>query len=605
MPPLIPRAPHIIACFRPPLAGPEIVALTAIPGIRAQSGGRVLRVPHHAVRLAAVVFQQLSLTPASLAWAAPPGAASVDWSEVEACLRATGEVRDFVLDGFLTTYQKTAMCFGLHREGVHLWHPTGSGKTLTGTLLALCHPGLILVVTRAASRLQFGREIERYTTLRPYVIRPAGALKKGAQTLDQYLATVSGRGILVVGWEALMSNLPVLEGMSFGSIIYDESHRGKSTKRWDRVPLPELVAGEGVNLGVVIREQAAEARARGGFITEDDDGLRSMMVPTLNTAAVASRLARQTRYRILTTATPIKDRVRDLWGQLDLGEPDSWGSATTWMNRYCDRREGIYGGYDTTGSSNLDELTGRLNDIVHRVDYAESTRGLPPKRRQSVYIAPEDQGRPTAGFPAELKQAFKRGPSALIEVKLQQSASKKRPAVMLLVGDHVSSQHKVTIFTGRKLDVDTLGAAIRKKFPKLAVWASHGGDTPTERQQIVDDYMAHPGPCVLVGTGDAFGESINLHDTDAALFVMLPWTPGQVRQWEGRFVRLGLKRPVVIYYVVAEGTVDEHVADKLISKLPGVEKVVQDTELADARHAIGGTEDEEALIDSILAKLED
>jgi hypothetical protein len=64
--------------------------------------------------------------------------------------------------------------------------------------------------------------------------------------------------------------------------------------------------------------------------------------------------------------------------------------------------------------------------------------------------------------------------------------------------------------------------------------------------------MEHPGPCVLVGTGDAFGEAINLHDTDAALFVMLPWTPGQVRQWEGRFCRLGQKRPVVVYYVVAE-----------------------------------------------------
>nr|MCH9834211.1 SWF/SNF helicase family protein [bacterium] len=167
------------------------------------------------------------------------------------------------------------------------------------------------------------------------------------------------------------------------------------------------------------------------------------------------------------------------------------------------------------------------------------------------------------------------------------------------------SKQKVVIFTGRKRDVDTLGEEMRKKLKGTQVWASHGGSTPTQRQQIVDDYMAHPGPCVLVGTGDAFGEAINLHDTDAALFVMLPWTPGQVRQWEGRFCRLGQKRPVVIYYVVAENTVDEHVADKLISKLPGVEKIAQDTELAEARHAIGGTEDEDALVDSILAKLED
>jgi SNF2 family DNA or RNA helicase len=115
--------------------------------------------------------------------------------------------------------------------------------------------------------------------------------------------------------------------------------------------------------------------------------------------------------------------------------------------------------------------------------------------------------------------------------------------------------------------------------------------------------MSHPGPCLLVGTGDAFGESINLQDTDAALFVMLPWTPGQVRQWEGRFVRHGMKRPVVIYYVVAEETVDEQVADKLISKLPAVEAVAKDEELAAARAFIAGTDDEEALAESIIAKL--
>jgi hypothetical protein len=33
--------------------------------------------------------------------------------------------------------------------------------------------------------------------------------------------------------------------------------------------------------------------------------------------------------------------------------------------------------------------------------------------------------------------------------------------------------------------------------------------------------------------------------------------------------------------------------------------VAQDTELAEARYAIGGMEDEEALVDSILSKLED
>ena len=600
----IPRTAHVVARLTARLTPTQRDQMVAVPGVRAY--GAELLIPHHALTLAMEKATALQLHFREAAWnpgAAPPGAAPREWDLVEDDLRRGGEARTFVLDGFLTEYQRAALCFASGKTGVHFWHPTGAGKTLTGILWSLLVPGNVIIVTRAASRLQYGREVERYTHLRPYVIRPASTLKKGSQTLADYMA-LPGRRVVIVGWEALTHNLDALQQYAWSSAIYDESHRGKSPKRWERVPLAEL-EGEAEDRAAQFQEQTATAKARGGFVSEDDDGSRFMMLPVLNTAAAAAQVARLAERRALTTATPVKDRVRDLWGQLDLAEPDSWGSATTWMDRYCDRKPGIYGGYDTTGMSNMKELTDRLQAIVHRIDYRDTHRSLPPKRRQSVYVAPEDQGRPTAGFPAELREAAKRGPSAILECKLAQAASKKRKAVIQLVGDHVGSKQKVVIFTGRKRDVDTLGAELRKKLKGTQVWAAHGGSTPTQRQQVVDDYMEHPGPCVLVGTGDAFGEAINLHDTDAALFVMLPWTPGQVRQWEGRFCRLGQKRPVVIYYVVAEHTVDEHVADKLISKLPGVEKVAQDTELAEAKYAIGGIEDEEALVDSILSKLED
>ena len=102
--------------------------------------------------------------------------------------------------------------------------------------------------------------------------------------------------------------------------------------------------------------------------------------------------------------------------------------------------------------------------------------------------------------------------------------------------------------------------------------------------------------------------SLNIHDTDAALFVMLPYTPGQLRQWEGRFTRLGQKRPVVIYYVIAEDTVDEHVASILIDKLPAVQQIAQDVELAEASGVLSGIdedESEEEFVQSILDQLDD
>jgi len=299
--------------------------------------------------------------------------------------------------------------------------------------------------------------------------------------------------------------------------------------------------------------------------------------------------------------------VRDLWAQLDSIEPNAFGNATSFQTRYCDRKPGIYGGFDTTGSSNLDELNERLKQVAYIVAYEETHRQLPPKRRQSVYLAPEDQCAARGGFAAELRAAKKLGPGAILEVQLAQSASKKRKAVLSMVVDHVDSKHKLILFTGRKQDCDELGADVRKAVSSAEVWVAHGDQNPTQRQVVVDEYMAHPGPCVLVATGHAFGESLNLQDTDALFFLQLPYTPGQLRQWEGRVSRLGQRRPVVIYYVIAEGTVDEHLADILINKMPAVEQVAKDGELAAAKDVLAGfdpNESDEEFVKSILEDLD-
>jgi superfamily II DNA/RNA helicase len=233
-----------------------------------------------------------------------------------------------------------------------------------------------------------------------------------------------------------------------------------------------------------------------------------------------------------------------------------------------------------------------LKGIAHILDYRFTHRELPPKRRQSYYVAPSDQIEESAGFAKELKDAVKRGPTAVLEVKLAMAASRKRKAVLGLIEDHVLSKQKVIVFTARRRDCDELGELVRKmpavKDTKATVWVGHGDLSVDARQAIVDDYMAHSGPCVFVATGQSAGESLNLQDTDALLFVMLPYTPEKLRQWEGRVARQGQKRPVTIYFVIAEGTIDEHIAQILIDKLPAVEKIAQDGELAEAADILAG-----------------
>ena len=392
-------------------------------------------------------------------------------------------------------------------------------------------------------------------------------------------------------------------------VLVSNCHQGKGSKRWEVLPISEP-DGSVEQIAKAFREQEREAKKKGGFVKQTEEG-RKMFLPVLNRASAAADLARCVSKRVGTTATPIQDRVRDLWSQLDIVEPNSWGNKTTWENRHANRKPGIYGGYDTTGASNLEELNLRLGPVAHVLTYAETHAHLPPKRRQSVYVAPEDQCRPAGGFAKERKDAAKRGATALLEVSLAEAASRKRTAVIGIVEDHVRSGQKVVCFTGRRRDCEKLGKSVSScsavKKGNIKVWAAHGGQSQKVRDQIVQDYMAYRGSCVLVGTMQAFGESINIDDTDAALFVMIPYTPGVLRQAEGRFHRASTKRPVIIYYIIAEGTVDEHMAAILIDKLPAVEKVARDTELGEAKDVLAGldpNESDEDFAASVLADLD-
>lgn len=189
-----------------------------------------------------------------------------------------------------------------------------------------------------------------------------------------------------------------------------------------------------------------------------------------------------------------------------------------------------------------------------------------------------------------------------------ESAARKRDFVLDAVVSALEGGQKVVVLTGRHKDCDTLGAAIEKKLQSEKItselWVAHGGNTtPLTRTEIMRSYMGSPGPALIVGTMDAWGESVNLQDTDLAAFVMLPYIPSMLEQAEGRFTRHGQKRPVTIQYFVAEGTVDEHVASILLDKLPAVERMGVNDEASELARGLMGAGNEAEMVESLLAKI--
>ena len=477
-----------------------------VPGVWESKRGRGGRIPLNAAEMLGIPVSTDGVAPKESIQGLLRSAAFYEWVE-----------------GMLMDHQVKILQHSLDKEGFHAWSPPGSGKTLCGLIwLAKAHRQPKIVVTRAAARGTWKEEIRKFTRFHPKVLSG----KKNAKNRIYY----DPRVVYITAWETLIDWKDAILQLGPHSLVMDEIHWAKNHKRVKPVLQP-------------------------------NGKTRFDSLP--NTAAAIMEISKAADRRFGLTATPIPNRTRDLWAQLDLAE----------------------------------ELSARLKWCRYKTDQKAVSQNLPDKRRQIVYLDREEQNRPSA-IKKDLKRA--RGDrESVFEVMLYEAASRKRKYIIDRVLEAVDGGQKVVVFTGRRTDCDRLGKDIGNKLSSsgVPVFCAHGGTPADKRDTIRHQYMENEGAAVLVGTGDAWGESVNLQDTDLALFVMIPWTPRSVRQWEGRFSRLGQKRPVLVSYVIAKGTVDEHVADILLSKLPAVGAVAEDETMEEIESAFDGE------VDDLLARV--
>jgi SNF2 family DNA or RNA helicase len=455
----------------------------------------------------------------------------------------------------LLDYQHEALDWLTGRECGHLWLSAGAGKTRVGILWALQVPSKIVAVTKSGVRRQFSDEIQQVTDCKVQILEG-----EKPQPLEP------NADFYIVGYDTLPAHVAALRRLPGFTLILDEIHKCKSHKRWDSRVNPSNPMGRPI------------------FSLKE------------NRAVAVMQLAYSAKCRLGMTATPIPDRLRDLWAQLDLIEPKQHGGYWDWVKRYCDAKEGEFGGMDTRGVGSdeaLAELESRLNRITFEVPVSRIRRELPPKRR-SIYRVPEcEQVRALGSMTKEIKAAVKQGESSYFELKLFEAASRKRKALLGRIEDAIELAKKIVVFTGRRVDCRQLGETLLKQCAQT--WIISGEDSESTRYDAVKAYMAAPGPAVLVSTIGVGAESINLQDTDVAFVAMLPWRPADVIQLEGRFTRVGQTRPVEIVYLIAENSIDEHVAGILIVKLPIVDQVVGSDSLDSLAQGLRGGSDDEIM----------
>ncbi len=136
-----------------------------------------------------------------------------------------------------------------------------------------------------------------------------------------------------------------------------------------------------------------------------------------------------------------------------------------------------------------------------------------------------------------------------------------------LVRDGDGNLRKMIIFTEHRDTLEYLTERIRGLLGRPeAVVTIHGGVRREERRKVMELFSQDVDCRVLVAT-DAAGEGLNLQRAHLMVNYDLPWNPNRIEQRFGRIHRIGQTEVCHLWNLVAEGTREGAVFQRLLEKL--------------------------------------
>ena len=129
------------------------------------------------------------------------------------------------------------------------------------------------------------------------------------------------------------------------------------------------------------------------------------------------------------------------------------------------------------------------------------------------------------------------------------------------------NREKLIIFTEHRDTLNCLYEKISSLLGRSDVVAKiHGGMSRTERRSVEENFKHDKNISILIAT-DAAGEGINLQSAHLMINYDLPWNPNRIEQRFGRIHRIGQTEICHLWNLVANGTREGQVFNRLFKKL--------------------------------------
>ena len=125
---------------------------------------------------------------------------------------------------------------------------------------------------------------------------------------------------------------------------------------------------------------------------------------------------------------------------------------------------------------------------------------------------------------------------------------------------------KLIVFSEHKDTLHYLEGKVKSVVGNHAVVTIHGGMKRADRHRVQDMFRNVPDVRVLIAT-DAAGEGVNLQRANLMVNYDLPWNPNRIEQRFGRIHRIGQTQNCHLWNLVAHGTREGKVFDRLFIKI--------------------------------------
>ncbi|KAG2478392.1 MAG: ATP-dependent helicase [Nitrosopumilales archaeon] len=284
------------------------------------------------------------------------------------------------------------------------------------------------------------------------------------------------------------------------------------------------------------------------------------------------------KFRIGLSGTPIYNRGSEIWPIVDILRPGLLGNFTEFCEYFCYVNEK---GKAIVLENKRESLRKQLQKYVMlRRKKSDVLKELKDKVRYKEVIDADrnyyvnELGKIWEKFEKEQKDAetkFDKSSSyqRAIQSERQAAGAAKVPHVINFVKNIMEIDESVVVFCHHRAIHQLLHENLSEFSPVSII----GGQSDKFRQEQIDMFQSGQSKLMIAGLR-AGNVGINLTRAKYVIFAELDWSPAIHRQAEDRLHRIGQKNTVFAYYLIGNGTLDDHVADILVDKSYEIDSIM-------------------------------